>query len=79
MTWDRSLLTEFKTPEKVGLGDGRTADAIGFGSVHLNMVFKVSEPKKCIMYKVLYVPQLTCNLFSVRVAASNSRFPARFR
>ena len=23
MTWDRSVLTEFKTPEKVGLVDGR--------------------------------------------------------
>ena len=73
MTWDRSLLTdyqEFKLPEKVGLGDGRTADAVGFGNVHLNMVLKVSEPKKCIMYKVLYVPQFTCNRFSLRAAAS---------
>ena len=72
MTWDRNLLTDcqpFERPEKVGLGDGRTADAIGIGNVHLEMVFKVSEPNKSIVYKVLYV-QLACILFSVRAAAS---------
>ena len=34
------------------------------------MLFKVSEPKKSVMYEVLYVPKLACNLFSVRAAAS---------
>lgn len=34
------------------------------------MLFIVSESKKSMMYKVLYVPQLSCNLFSVRAAAS---------
>jgi hypothetical protein len=70
MTWDRNLLTDyqpFERPEKVGLGDGRTADAIGIGNVHLEMVFKVSEPNKSIMYKDV---QLACILFSVRAAAS---------
>ena len=50
MTWDRNLVTDYQPlerPEKVGLGDGHTADAIGFGNVHLEMIFKV-----------LYVPQL---------------------
>lgn len=64
------LSHSFERPEKVSFGDGRTADAIGFGNVHLEMVFKVSEPKKSIIYKVLYVPQLTCYLFSVRAIAS---------
>ncbi len=34
------------------------------------MQFKVSDPKKCVMHQVLYVPKLACNLFSVRAAAS---------
>ena len=34
----------------------------------------MSHPKKSIMYKVLYVPQLACNLFSVRAAATKGNF-----
>ena len=34
------------------------------------MQFKVSQPKRCVFYQVLFVPDLACNLFSVRVAAS---------
>ncbi len=56
------------------MGDGRTVDAIGVGNVHAEMMFKVSEPKKSVMYKVLYVPQLSCNLFSVRAAAFKGNF-----
>ncbi len=33
------------------------------------MKFKVSNPKPSVMYRVLYVPKLSCNLFSVRAAA----------
>ena len=71
MTWERSILTnyvEFKKAQKVGLGDGRTVDAVGIGNVHVNMQFKVSQAKPCVIYHVLYVPELTCNLFSVRAA-----------
>lgn len=77
MTCDKDLLTdyqEFEVPEKVGLGDGRTVDALGVGNVHLNTLFKVSQPKKSVMCKVLYAPQLACNLFSVRAAASKGNF-----
>ena len=73
MTCKRDLLKdykEFEKPEKVCLGDGRTVEAIGVGNVHLNMQFKVSDPKRCVMYGVLYIPKLACNLFSVRAAAS---------
>ena len=48
MTREKALLfeyQEFKTPEKVGLGDGQTVDAIGVGNVHVKMKFKVSKPK----------------------------------
>lgn len=73
MTQRKELLADYRDldkPEKVSLGDGHTVEAVGIGSVHLNMLFKVSEPKKCVMYRVLYVPKLACNLFSVRAAAS---------
>ena len=69
MTWNQKLLTDYKEFEKVQLGDQQTVDAVGIGNIHL-MMFNVREPKKSVMYKVLYVPQLSCNLFSVRAAAS---------
>ena len=73
MTREKKLLAnyrEFETPEKVGLGDGRSVEALGVGDVHLSMLFKVSDPKKAVVHQVLYVPKLACNLFSVRAAAS---------
>ena len=73
MTRNKELLTdyqEFETPQKVGLGDGRQVDALGTGNVHLKMLFNVSKPKRATMYRVLYVPKLACNLFSVRAASS---------
>ena len=57
---------KFDTPEKVGLGDGITE---GVGNVHLNMLFKVSNSKRAVMYNVLYVPKLACKLFSMSTAA----------
>ena len=77
MTNNKELLSDYmelETPEKVRLGDGRSVDAVGVGNIHLQMLFKVSEPKKSVMYKVLYVPQMSCNLFSVRAAASKGNF-----
>ena len=73
MTREKELLTdyrEFKKPEKVGLGDGRSVDAVGVGNVHLSMIFNVSDPKRAVVHQVLYVPKLACNLFSVRAAAA---------
>ena len=49
MTREKQILSdyrEFETPEKVGLGDGRTVDAIGVGNVYVSMLFKVSKPKR---------------------------------
>ena len=57
MTREKKLLTsyrEFETPEKVGLEDGRSVEALGVGEVHLSMLFKVSEPKKAVVHQVLY-------------------------
>ena len=72
MTPKRDYFTKyrsFSTPEKVGLGDGRVVDAVGVRTIRLNMLFKVSNSKRAVMYDVLHVPKLTCNLFSVRATA----------
>ena len=60
----------FDKPEKVHLGDGRVVEAVGVGNIRLKMVFRVShsKPATTCMYDVLYVPNLACNLFSVRAA-----------
>ena len=71
MTHKREYFTDFKEfdrPEKVHLGDGRVVEAVGVGNIRLKMTFKVSSPRPATVYDVLYVPRLTCNLFSVRAA-----------
>ena len=60
-----SSFRKFDKPEDVHLGDGRVVQALGVGSIHLKMTFKVSRPKLATMYDVLYVLRLACNLFSV--------------
>ena len=52
-------------PEKVGL---EVVEAVGVGDVPVTMQFKVSDNKKAVLYDVLLVPKLVCNLFSVRAA-----------
>lgn len=61
---------EFDEPENVALGDGRVVKALGSGSVRMNMLFQATEPKRAVLYNVLYMPKLTCNLFSVRAAVA---------
>ena len=66
MTSKRELLThyeDFKIPENVSLGDGRTVEALGIGNVYLNMTFKCSPSKHCLLTKVLFMPKLATNLF----------------
>ena len=68
MTPDKELLIDyhqFEKPELVGLGDGKTVEAVGVGTVYMNMIFKVSDRKCALLSNVLYVPKLACNLFSV--------------
>ena len=70
MTWEKNILTgykEFERVQKVSVGDGRTRDAVGVGDVHINMQFKVSQPKGSVIYQALLVPDLACNLFSVEL------------
>ena len=76
MTSEKKILTsyrEFERPEKVGLGDGRIVNVVGMGNVYISMQLKGHEPNVSMIYNVLYVPKLACNLFSVRAAASKSK------
>ena len=69
MTYEKELLTDrknFEKPEKVGIDDCGTVDAVDIGNIEINILFRLSDPRKCVMYDVLFVPNLTCNLFSVR-------------
>ena len=62
---------EFQQPEKVGLGDGRTVLALGAGNVQVNMRCGLDgKIQRSIIHDALFVPKLTCNLFSVRAAAT---------
>ncbi len=72
MTYRRDYFTNyqpFSVHEKVSVGDGRVVETVGVGNVRLDMLFKVSQAKRATMFDVLHVPQLACNLFSVRAAA----------
>ena len=67
---DRSLFTELenlKKPLDIILGDGRTLNATGCGTVIL-MLESGSLRRKCKFHDVLYVPELTYNLLSVSKA-----------
>ncbi len=73
MTREKQLLIdykEFEVPRKVSLGDGNSVNVVGVGNVLLKMLFQVSQPKINVMYGVLYVPKLACNLFSVKAATA---------
>ena len=58
----------FDKSQRVQKVDRRTVDAVGSGDVHVNMQFKVSQSKPCVIYHVLHEPELTCNLLSVRAS-----------
>ena len=57
---------EFDKPQKVGMGDGHTVEACGRGDIHFTMTLENGKPRSVTMCNALYIPKLTCNLFSVR-------------
>ena len=59
-------------PEKVSLGGGYTVDAIGRGNVKLNCSMAERKMNTLELCDVL-VPNLNCNLFSVRSAVSKGK------
>ena len=78
MTYQRNVLADYhklEKPEKVGLGDGQTVDAIGVAKVYIQVRSTISSEREksfCIE-DVLLVPELACNLFSVRAATSHQK------
>lgn len=61
-------LNTLKRPLKVTLGDGHPLKATGRGDVTL-MMNMADGKSRCTLHDVLYVPNLTVNLFSVSKAA----------
>ena len=61
---------EFDNPQKVSMGDERTIEAHGKGDIHFTMILENNLPRKVTMCNALYIPKLTCNLFSVRATVT---------
>ena len=73
MTKMKELLVnyeEFDNPQKVGMGDGSTVEAHGRGDIYFTLTLENNMSKKVTMCNALYVPKLTCNLFSVRATVT---------
>ena len=75
MTANRDLLVnyfQFPEPEPVALGDGRFVNAYGYRQADITMILgnKEKDQRKSILTKVIYVPKLATNPFSVRGATS---------
>ena len=69
MTWDKGVFVTYATMEdmpNVRLGDGRHVNAEGRGSVCLRVKDDRDAERVIRLSSVLYVPDLSCNLFSVR-------------
>ena len=69
MTWDKGVFVTYAAMEdmlSVRLGDGRTVKAEGKGSVCLRIRDNKQTERKISLSSVLFVPDLSCNLFSVR-------------
>ena len=57
---------EFDKPQKVSMGDSHMVEAFGKGDIRFTMTLENDRPKTVTMSGTLYVPKLTCSLFSVR-------------
>ena len=69
MTWDKGVFVTYAAMEdmpSVRLGDGRHVKTEGGGSVCLRIKDDKKAERVISLSSVLYVPDLSCNLFSVR-------------
>ena len=57
---------KFDKPQKVSMGDGHMVKACGKRDIQFTMTLVNDKPKRVTMRDTLYVPKLTCSLFSVR-------------
>lgn len=58
---------------KVTLGDGRSLQAVGRGSVTLNMKLSHNKAETCTLHDVLLVPDLAFNLLSITSASKRGK------
>ena len=73
---DEKLFSELHPLEKetdVTLGDGRTLQATGQGTVPLVMNLPYGSSSTCCLLEVLFVPSLSYNLVSVSKAAERGK------
>ena len=69
MTWDKGVFVTYATMDdmpNVRLGDGRHVKAEGRGSVCLRIKDDKEAERVISLSSVLYVPDLSCNMFTVR-------------
>ena len=66
-------MEKFASSEKVTLGDGRSLDDVGQGTVNAMMILPDGSTRECALQKVLYVPELAFNLVSVSKATEASK------
>ena len=74
MTWDKGVFVTYATMEdmpNVRLGDGRHVKAEGRGSICLRVKDDKDAEFVIRLSSVLYMPDLSCNLFSVRDITDN--------
>ena len=57
---------EFDKPQKVSMRDGHMVDACGKTDIQITMTLEKERSKRVTMQNSLYVPKLTCSLFSVK-------------
>ena len=68
MTWEKELFFEYRelSGSTVKVGDGRTVEAMGEGTVRISVYRDDGKLHTLSMVNVLHVPELSCNLMSVR-------------
>ena len=68
MTREKELFFEYRelSGSTVKLGDGRTVEAMGEGTVRISVYHGDGKLHTLSMINVLHVPELSCNLMSVR-------------
>ena len=73
MSWEREIFTTYKelNNSTVKVGDGRTLKVAGEGTVLVKVLSESRKPITLTMNRVLHVPEMSCNLMSVRQIAEN--------
>ena len=80
MTWNRTILTNFKPTmgdRKVDVANGVSIQVMGTGDAHL-VTDSMTPPRKIRLTNVLYVPELMMNLISI-VALDNLGISCAFK